>query len=263
MIIRAPGSFGTGYTPITAAAAVDAIDGPAGETGMDFGVLHLEGGEAYSSHNTRERLFMLLRGAAVFEWDGRQEQAERPSMLEAPPTALHVPAGVGVRIRALGPNTELTVHGAENPAAFAARFVAPEDIRVAAIEVRGLEGTADRIIRTACDDESSPQSNLAVGELITPAGRWSSYPPHHHPHPEIYHYRFFPAGGFGYCGHGRDVYRVEDGDTAVIEPGAVHPQAAAPGYTMIYVWAIRHLEGNRFRGDSRIFETEHAWLLGR
>jgi 5-deoxy-glucuronate isomerase len=97
--------------------------------------------------------------------------------------------------------------------------------------------------------------------VVNRAGRWSSYPPHHHPHPEIYHYRFFPHGGFGYCGQGPEVYRVHDGDTAAIAPDLAHPQVAAPGYTMIYVWAIRHLEGNRFGSGSRIFEPEHTWVL--
>jgi hypothetical protein len=79
---------------------------------------------------------------------------------------------------------------------------------------------------------------------------------------DFFKYRFFPRGGFGYCGQGSEVHRVQDGDTAAIPPNIAHSQVAAPGYTMIYVWAIRHLEGDRFGGDSRIFEPEHTWVLG-
>ena len=196
-----------------------------------------------------------------FRWEGGEELAERASMLEEPPAALHLCGGAECTIEALAPHTELAIFGTDNEAVFEPRFVPASGITEGAISVPGLDGTADRSLRTACDDESAPYSNLAVGEVINQPGRWSSYPPHHHPHPEIYHYRFFPPGGFGYCGHGRGVYRVEDGDTAAIEPGAPHPQVAAPGYTMIYLWAIRHLEGDRFRGDSRVYEQEHTWVL--
>jgi len=41
----------------------------------------------------------------------------------------------------------------------------------------------------------------------------------------------------------------------------VHPQTAAPGYAMFYVWTIPHLPGNRFGPDSRIFEEKHSWVM--
>ena len=38
-------------------------------------------------------------------------------------------------------------------------------------------------------------------------------------------------------------------------------QVPAPGYALVYLWAIRHLDGCRFGSDSRIFVPEHAWTL--
>ena len=101
----------------------------------------------------------------------------------------------------------------------------------------------------------------AAGEVVNGAGKWSSYPPHHHPQWEMYHYRFFPANGFAYSEQGDEVFKVKDGDTAVIPPGLAHPQCAAPGYALAYLWAIRHLDGCRFGSDSHIFVPEHAWTL--
>jgi 5-deoxy-glucuronate isomerase len=257
MIIPGPSEFAPGYTPITA------IGGPGAEMQMDFGILRLGKGERFSGIPksgglARERVFLLLRGAVSFRWNGGRERAERTSMADDLPAALHLPRGAEFSIEVLAGDTELAVIGTENGASFDPRFVAPSEVRITEIEVAAMEGTADRILRTVCDDDDS---NLVCGEVVNRAGRWSSYPPHHHPHPEIYHYRFFPQGGFGYCGQGPEVYRVQDGDTAAIAPDLAHPQVAAPGYTMIYVWAIRHLEGNRFGGNSRIFEPEHTWVL--
>jgi 5-deoxy-glucuronate isomerase len=257
VILRAAREFGPGYTPITA------IEGSGSDALIDFGLLRLGEGKTYSETSPHERVFLLLHGAALLRWNGGEQRAERSTMLADLPTALHLPGGVGLALEGLAADTEFAVAGAENRTSFAARLIGPSQIRVGEISLPSLEGTADRVLRTVLDDGTAPHSNLAIGEVINQPGRWSSYPPHHHPHPEIYHFRFYPSNGFGYSGHGRDVYAVHDGDTAVIEPGAPHPQVAAPGYTMLYVWVIRHLEGNRFGGQSRIYEAEHTWVMGR
>jgi 5-deoxy-glucuronate isomerase len=251
MIVHPEKQDNSNYTSIVTA------DG----SGMDFGLLRLGQGEVYNQISEREQIFLLIRGAVVFEWEGGVQRVRRDSMLEENPAVLHIPHGSDVTIRSLDGDTELTVHGAENQLDFVPRFYSPSSIRVTDLRMDSLNGTADRVLKTACDDENSPHSNLAVGEVITKAGCWSSYPPHHHPQLEIYHYRFFPQCGFGYCGMGSEAYLVKDGDTVLIQPDAVHPQVAAPGYTMVYVWAIRHLPGNRFGGESRIFAPEHTWIL--
>jgi 5-deoxy-glucuronate isomerase len=44
--------------------------------------------------------------------------------------------------------------------------------------------------------------------------------------------------------------------------GVSHPQVAAPGYAMYYLWVIRHLDGNRYgeKSATPIFEPEHRWV---
>ena len=58
-------------------------------------------------------------------------------------------------------------------------------------------GTGHRIVSTMFDLDNAPQSNLVMGEVFNQPGRWSSYPPHHHPQPEVYYYQFDHPEGFG------------------------------------------------------------------
>ena len=65
----------------------------------------------------------------------------------------------------------------------------------------------------------------------------------------------------GFSQTGDEVVRVADRDTATISGGVVHPQTAAPGYAMFYIWMIPHLPDNRFGPDSRVFEEMHSWVM--
>jgi 5-deoxy-glucuronate isomerase len=124
---------------------------------------------------------------------------------------------------------------------------------------RGTVGDAClRIVRTIFDDTNAdPNSEMVLGEVVTLPGRWSSYPPHHHPQPELYHYRFTRAEGYGHAELGDDVRKVRHNDTVKIFPPNTHAQCAAPGYGMYYSWVIRHLPGDRY--TIPVFEAEHDW----
>jgi 5-deoxy-glucuronate isomerase len=121
-----------------------------------------------------------------------------------------------------------------------------------------MKETSTRIVRTIFDYSNAPWSNLVLGEVITFPGKWSSYPPHHHKQPEIYHYRFFPENGYGICQLGDEACVVRNGDTVEIVMDESHPQAAAPGYAMYYIWAIRHLDNATY--TTPVFEKEHLWV---
>jgi 5-deoxy-glucuronate isomerase len=108
------------------------------------------------------------------------------------------------------------------------------------------------------DDSNAPDSNLVIGEVIGAPGKWSSYPPHHHPQPEIYHYRFLPGQGFGLCPIGDRAYVLHENDTILIRDTEDHPQVTAPGYAMWYLWVIRHLEGDRYIVPE--FTEAHRWV---
>jgi 5-deoxy-glucuronate isomerase len=202
---------------------------------------------------------LLLDGELELEWETGSRRIRRGSLFDQAPWCLHLSAGSRVSLTAGAGGAELACHATANPAGFPARLYTPEEC---ASEERGkgtLRETSTRIVRTIFDDRNAPLANLVLGEVITFPGKWSSYPPHHHPQPEIYHYRFLPAGGFGLTAIGRRAYVLADRDTVLIREGEVHPQAAAPGYAMYYLWVIRHLEGRRYRNPT--FLPEHAWTM--
>jgi 5-deoxy-glucuronate isomerase len=234
---------------------------------MDFGVLKLQEGKTFENNSeTDERVFLLSRGSAVMYWDKEEsnafESAEviRPNLFDHSPYCLSVPANCGSRIEAGKGGAEFYYAATENAKQFAPRLYTPEECKS---EFRGagtMRETSTRIVRTVFDDANHPESNLVIGEVIGVPGKWSSYPPHHHPQPEIYHYRFLPEQGFGLTAIGINPYIIRDRDTILIRDGEDHPQVTAPGYAMWYLWIIRHLEGNRY-GIQTVAE-EHKWVTG-
>ena len=228
---------------------------------MGFGLLRLRRGREFLDEAGAERVFMLLSGSVSFVWKGGSFAAARASMVDEAPSSLRVGGSVALRVASASETAELAVFSAPDRSVQPILAVPAGDVRTASLSPAKLGGTADRRIRTVIDDANSPDSGLTMGEVVNLPGRWSSFPPHHHSQFELYHYRFFPEGGFGFCGLGDDAFVVRDGDTVVIPPGLTHPQVAAPGCSMIYLWAIRHLDGDRFGGDSRIFPPEYRWAL--
>jgi 5-deoxy-glucuronate isomerase len=166
---------------------------------MDFGVLVLAGGETYKDHSAAdERAWLLARGTAKISWDGgsqKSKEISRPNLFDYSPWRLSTPAGNTVAITACKEGAEFYFCATDNPRRFNAKLFSPEECQSEARGEGTLRETSTRIVRTVFDDTSRPESNLVAGEVIGIPGKWSSYPPHHHPQPEIYYYRF-PDGGY-------------------------------------------------------------------
>ncbi len=228
------------------------------DTMMDFGILRLEKGKSYESSLGKERAFLLMKGKVYFSFEGEKEEAKRDSLFDEGPSCLHVPKGVSVAISART-DCEVAIVSTTNDNMFSSEFYDQQDVEN---EYRGkgtMQETSTRIVRTIFDKSNSKDANLVLGEVVNYPGKWSSYPPHHHPQPEIYHYRFLPNQGFGFALLGEDAFKVEDGDTLKILNDKVHPQVSAPGYAMYYIWAIRHLKGNPYITPT--FVPEHRWMM--
>ena len=257
-VLRSPlQGFPLNYTRITGAAISG--DGTGNETGIEFGVLRLPARANIEEHSPLETVLVLLRGTAELEYAGQRATVQRASIFDDAPTALHVPANLPVQIRSGSNETEWAVVRTANDRDFAARLFRPSELKP---EYRGaglVQNTCLRNVRLIFDRATRPESNLVLGEVVNYPGRWSSYPPHHHDQPEIYHYRFTAPTGYGHAELGDDVVKVREGDTVVIPPGRDHAQVSAPGYGMYYLWMIRHLPGNPYTGFT--FAEEHAWTL--
>jgi len=251
--------FPIGYTPVTE------IGGAHPEMLMDFGILRLAADEAFSSDDAKERAFLLMTGKVRFQWTGpdgeESAEVERTNLLDQEPTALHVPAGTPVTITSVGRESELAIQKVENPKTFAPRLWKPGEYRSDRFGEGTLQDTSTRTVRTIFDAATAPESEMVLGEVINHPGKWSSYPPHDHAQPEVYHYRFFPEHGWGHAEQEDEVFKVTNCDSYAIPPGLTHSQCAAPGYTMYYIWMIPHLPNDRFGPDSRIFRKEHTWVM--
>ena len=158
-------------------------------------------------------------------------------------------------------DAEIIVQQTDNNNEFPSEFYTPENCLYQEFGKGQWEGTGHRIVSTMFDYDNAPLSNLVLGEVFTQPGRWSSYPPHHHPQPEVYYYRFDKPQGFGACFLGDDVYKSTDGSYCCITPGKDHEQAAAPCYEMYYVWLIRHNDGDPWYKTTRIVGDEHQWIV--
>ncbi len=127
------------------------------------------------------------------------------------------------------------------------RLVTPKEVRV---EIR-VGGNATRQINHMIPPEF-PAQRLLVVEVYTPAGNWSSYPPHQHDvHTppdevdlkEIYDYRINRPEGYAI----QRVYpkdkrldatlTVRDGELVLV-PEGYHPVVAAYGYDVYYLNAL-------------------------
>jgi 5-deoxy-glucuronate isomerase len=229
------------------------------DPGIDFGLLRLAVREAYTVVTASETVIVLLGGKVRVTLAGQSFFASRASCFDEAPWTFHCGAGAALAIESRRGSAELAVIRAENPRTLPIRLYAPTDV---VTEDRGAglaQGACRRLVRTIFDHGIRPDSNLVVGEVVNFPGRWSSYPGHHHAQPEVYHYRFTRPQGYGHAELGEEVFKVHDGDTVAIPGGLDHAQVSAPGYGMYYLWIVRHLPRQPYRGFT--FSPEHKWLL--
>lgn len=246
--------FQSGYTAIT--VCDEAVD----NTGIALGILNLAIGAQLKETVDCETAYLLMQGECTVELEDHQMiHAKRDCLFDQNPWCIHVAAGTELRLHAEAA-CEWAVLSVPNTLPFETRVFTPELIRQEA-RGKGQVGEAClRTVRTIFDRENSdPNCELVLGEVITLPGRWSSYPPHHHPHPEIYHYRFTHPQGYGHGEAGEAVFKIKAFDTLKIPPFQDHAQCAAPGYGMYYLWVIRHLPNQPYSVPE--FTAEHAWIL--
>jgi 5-deoxy-glucuronate isomerase len=230
------------------------------DAGFDFGLrLQTEGGRLEETL-VKEEAWILLEGKARIEWDGGKSAiVSRASVFDEEPATFHAAKGARFTATALSPKVEWAVCRATNEASFASELFLPESV---SREFRGdglVQGACLRNVRQIFDHKNRPDSKLVLGEVINLPGRWSSYPPHHHAQPELYYYRFTLPQGYGHAECGETVYKIRSGDALLIPGGNDHSQVAAPGYGMYYLWVVKHLPGNPYRGFE--FTEDHRWLL--
>ena len=229
-------------------------DVDAARAGWDWSsirVLNLPAGGVETIDTGEEEILVLpLSGGCTVEVDGKSITLDgRPEVWTAITDYLYVPRRTTITVRS------------EDGGRFAlpgSKATTDKPLRHCPVtEVgTGLRGTGNcsRQVNNYALGNPVETSHLLVCEVLTPAGHWSSYPPHKHDEhtdvervlEEIYYYevrpgrgdttgmalqRIYPspAGDIDVCAE------VHSGDVVIMPHGYHGPSVAAPGYDLYYL----------------------------
>ncbi|GAB7193021.1 5-deoxy-glucuronate isomerase [Kineococcus sp. NUM-3379] len=239
------------------------------------------GGELRFATGPDEVLVLPLSGAATVGCDGQEfSLAGRADPFAGPTDFAYVPREADVVVRS-GTGGRFAL-----PAARARRRLPfrHQPASAVPVELRGA-GTCSRQVNNFATPEAFGADRLIACEVLTPAGNWSSYPPHRHDRTseseseleEVYYFEFrslappgAPAvpGGVGY----QRVYgepdrpvdvlaEVHAGDVVLVPHGWHGPSTAVPGYDMYY---LNVMAGP---GEERAWricdDPAHGWVRAR
>jgi len=241
----------------------------AGWSYVGFEVYELRRGDGIrQSTGARELCAVMLAGQADFTVGSHawKEVGSRSSVFEGTPDSVYAPPGQPLEIRASSESCEVALCWAP-----ASRGAEPALIKAAEIKpFRRGSGRTERTIHNILM-EDRPAEALLVTEVLTPAGNWSSYPPHKHDTDdppretyleETYYHRMARAEGFAvqliYTDDRSldEAIQVRDGDLVLV-PRGFHPVAAGPGYDLYYL--------NVMAGPTRRWlvttDADHRWQL--
>jgi 5-deoxy-glucuronate isomerase len=207
----------------------------AGWTYVGFEV-RLVDGRSGGREDDRETCVVLLSGSCSLMGLG---DAARTSVFDGAPTALYVPPRVDWWVEGKG---EVAVCTAPATGTLEPRLLdRPE------LVTRG-SGTEERFIANILMESEAAES-LLVTEVITPAGHWSSYPPHKHDTndppretmlEETYYHRLRGGDGFAFQriysddGELDEAIAARDGDVVLV-PRGYHPVAGDPRVDLYYL----------------------------
>jgi 5-deoxy-glucuronate isomerase len=226
-----------------------------------------------------ERIIVPLAGRFEVDVAGPREPyrlAGRASVFDGPTDVLYVGALEAASISGTG-----RVAIAEAPATdvYPTTYLARDDVPV---ELRGA-GNSSRQVHNFGVPGVLAADRLIVCEVITPAGNWSSYPPHKHDEhspghesrlEEIYYFESEPTRGsvapavaapFGlmrtYSSAAGTIdtnAEVRTGDVALVPFGWHGPCVAAPGYDLYYLNVMAGPDPEREWLISD--DPAHAWV---
>jgi 5-deoxy-glucuronate isomerase len=204
-----------------------------------------------------ERIFVPLAGSFEIEHRGdggtqRTRLTGRPSVFAGPTDVLYLPTG---STAVIGGRGRIAVAEALTSEHRPWRYISRSDTPV---ELRGA-GQSSRQVHNFGTPKALDAGRLIVCEVITPAGNWSSYPPHKHDEhvpghesrlEEIYYFEAAPeAGSPAAADAAFGIFRtsssaagdieidatVRTGDIALVPYGYHGPAVAAPGYDLYYL----------------------------
>jgi 5-deoxy-glucuronate isomerase len=239
---------------------------------VGFGLYRLAAGQTVAEvTGDREVILVLVEGKAKVTGAGRDfgELGDRMDVFEkTPPASVYLPTGTDWTATATTACT-LAVCTAPGTAGHQAQVIGPDGIGMV---TRG-KGANTRYIHPIAMEDRDVAGSLLVTEVFTPAGNWSSYPPHRHDEDdfprmtyleETYYHRLNPAQGYGHQrvwtedGSLDETMTVSNHDVILVPKGH-HPCGAPYGYEMYYLNVMAGpLRKWRFQNHA-----DHDWIAKR
>jgi len=244
----------------------------AGWSYVGFDVYRLNpGDDVTEATGDREHIVVLVEGRANLSVGSEDfgEIGDRLSVFEkTSPHAVYVSGETSWKAIATTSCT-LAVGSAPWRGAHTTRLLDP--VNIGLIE-RG-KGANTRYIHNIAMEADDVADSLLITEVFTPAGHWSSYPPHRHDDDdfpnitqleEVYYHRINPTQGYGHQrvftedGEIDETYSFFDHDVVLVPKGH-HPVGAPYGYELYYL----NVMAGPFRRWRFKNHPAHEWIYER
>ncbi|HZS53723.1 MAG TPA: 5-deoxy-glucuronate isomerase [Bryobacteraceae bacterium] len=234
---------------------------------LGFRAVRLQQGGTISSTTAETEVAIVVLGgqcsvtSSAGKWD---HVGRRKNVFNGLAYTVYLPVHTDYAVTA---QTDLDIAICSCPAqrSFPARLITPRDVKV---DTRGGGNATRQICNIITPDDSADR--LIIIEVYTPAGNWSSFPPHKHDvhNPpsevdleEIYYYRIERPEGYAiqrvysYDGTRDATLTVRDGELVLI-PDGYHPVVAAHGYNVYYLNAL----SGSARSLAASLDPNYAWV---
>lgn len=239
---------------------------------IGFDIIRLNPGEELSLASGEYELgLVLLSGCATVKTENfvAENIGGRRNVFDGKPATVYIPRDTEYSVTAVGCGIlEIGVCKVKADKKYEPFVVSPDDITT---EHRGKLNWQRDVNDIITSKYEGKVDRIVLGETYGCAGQWSSYPSHKHdtdnmPYEvnmeEIYHFKVNPSQGFGIQVMYNDdmtlkeSYIVRDGDSIAIKDG-YHPVAAAPGYSVYYLWVMAGKSGRKLTPCD---DPKHAWV---
>lgn len=245
----------------------------AGWTWCSLRVAELAAGESREVHTGEEEMLVLpLSGSAALRCGEEEvELAGRSSVFDAVSDFAYLPRSTSAVLSSPG-GGRFALPGTLARQTFPFSHVHADDVDV---QLRGA-GTCSRQVNNLCFPGTCEADRLLVCEVLTPAGNWSSYPPHKHDEDrpgeteleEVYYFEVSSGGGgaegiayqrvYGTAERPLDLLaEVRSGDVVLVPHGWHGPSMAVPGYDLYY---LNVMGGPGARQWQVCFDPAHEWV---
>lgn len=240
---------------------------------LHFAARQLQAGDHWSfATGEYELALVVLGGVCAVESNRGSWPAvgRRASVFDGMPYTLYLPRQTHFTITARSERLDIAYGWCLASEAHPARLVTPKEV---AVEIRG-GGNATRQINKMIPP-GFDCSRIVVVEVYTPAGNWSSYPPHKHDQhrldaqgnlieadlEEIYFYKIASPSGFAY----QRIYTADErldelmlvrDSHLVLSPEGYHPVVAGHGYDCYYLNMLAGSAQSLAASD----DPDYAWV---